>query len=351
MPAVYRDRHGGRGGKLFGSGMKIVYLILAHNCPAHLQRLVRALSSPAAACLIHVDAKADMAQFRGIAGPAVGFTRGREAVHWGAFSQVAAIRALIREALASPARYDRFVLLSGVDYPLYPPACLDAFFERNPQSQFIEMASMPCAATSKSLSRLSNYQPDPPRTALGALLGRVRRRLGIPPRQRDYLQALAGLQPYAGATWWALTRDACEYIEAFAEEHPDLVDFFRNTVCPDEMFIHTILGNSRFGADVQPDLTYADWSAKGPSPAYLTLEHVEMLRHARFSSEGREMLFARKLSDDRAHVTAALDALLGEERQDEWPGRSTGAAQTPAVGCSLVFGPQDALCHPALGGH
>ena len=273
-----------------------------------------ALSSPDSACLIHIDAKADLALFSGIAAPSVSFTRDRTEVHWGDFSQVTATQILMREALASPDRYDRFVLLSGVDYPLHPPAYLNAFFTRHARTQFLEMVSMPCPATSKYLSRLTDFQPGPPRTALNALLRRVRRRMGIPPRQRDYREALAGLQPYAGATWWALTRDACEYIETFTSEHPKLVEFFRNTVCPDEMFIHTILGNSRFKCDVQRDLTYTDWSAKGASPAYLTLDHVEMFRRSRQFPDGGEMLFARKFSDDHAVVAGALAAFLGEQQ-------------------------------------
>ena len=269
-----------------------------------------ALSSPDAACLIHIDAKANLELFSSISAPSVSFTRDRTEVHWGDFSQVTATQILMREALASSDRYDRFVLLSGVDYPLYPPAYLSAFFTRHARTQFMEMVSMPCAATSKFLSRLTDFHPGPPRTVFDALLLRVRRRLGISPRQRDFREALAGLQPYAGATWWALTRDACEYVETFTSEHPKLVEFFRNTVCPDEMFIHTILGNSRFKSDVQRDLTYADWSANGASPAYLTIEHVEMFRRSRLFDDDSEKLFARKLSDDRLFVTDALDALL-----------------------------------------
>jgi len=33
--------------------MKIAYLILAHNNPFHLQRLVRAIASPMSVCFIH----------------------------------------------------------------------------------------------------------------------------------------------------------------------------------------------------------------------------------------------------------------------------------------------------------
>lgn len=296
-----------------GNTIKIVYLILAHNCPKHLQRLVLALSSPDSACLIHIDAKADLAGFSAVSGPGISFTRHRVAVHWGDFSQVAATRVLIQEALGDVVHYDRFVLLSGVDYPLHSSAYLNTFFEQHMQTQFIEMVSMPCLATSKSLTRLTDYQPDPPRTMLTALLRRVRRRLGIKPRQRDYRQVLAGLQPYAGATWWALTREACEYVESYAVENPQQVEFFRNTVCPDEMFIHTILGNSRFHADVRRDLTYADWRGQGASPATLSLEHVDQFRRSRRFADGGEILFARKFSDDGGSVTTAIDQLLNED--------------------------------------
>jgi hypothetical protein len=299
--------------------VKIVYLVLAHNSPAHLRRLVQALSTSSAAFLVHIDNKADLNIFREALGTAVDFTRERVEVHWGDFSQVDAIMVLLREALADPRKFDRFVLLSGTDYPVRPAQYIEDFFARHPDTQFINMVKMPSVSASKPLSRLTDYRPAPATSALAKLTRKVTARLGVKPRQRDYKPVFDGLQPYAGSTWWALSRKACEHIEEFVRTRTALVEFFRNTVCPDEMFVQTIIGNSPFASGLERDRTYTDWTGGGSSPAYMTMKHIESFRHGgRSFSDGQygegEFLFARKFSEGSPEVLAALDRLLEEER-------------------------------------
>jgi hypothetical protein len=297
---------------------KIVYLVLAHNCPAHLRKLVAALSCSCSSFLVHIDKKVDIEAYHEAVGTAVEFTRERVEVHWGDFSQVEATCILIREALEDTRKFDRFVLLSGTDYPVRPKSYIWQFFDSNRKAEFIDLVQMPSVSDSKPLSRLTDYQPPPVATASTKLVRKIAMRMGIKPRQRDYKKIFGGLTPYAGSTWWALTRHACEYIDIFTKENSALVDFFRNTVCPDEMFFHTILGNSIFRSKIQSQVTYADWTAGGPSPAYITMAHVEAFRSSHASKmdapfSDHTVLFARKFSDGLEHIVAAIDRqLLGE---------------------------------------
>ena len=98
--------------------MKIAYLILAHGSPKHLARLVAALSSNSATFFIHVDRKSDILPFAAIQGQAIRFSDTRIPVYWGDFSQVEATLTLLRAALDCNAKFERFVLLSGADYPV-----------------------------------------------------------------------------------------------------------------------------------------------------------------------------------------------------------------------------------------
>ena len=86
--------------------MKIAYLILAHNTPNHLRRLISALSTPSCAFFIHLDQKSSMEPFAGLAADNVHFTRERVPVYWGDFSQVEAILVLLRDAFADPRGFD-----------------------------------------------------------------------------------------------------------------------------------------------------------------------------------------------------------------------------------------------------
>ena len=300
--------------------MKIAYLVLAHNNPRHLQRLVRALSSGSAGFFIHVDRKSSMGQFSGTSGENVHFTRKRIPVHWGEFSQVDAILVLLRAALAHPRGFDYFVLLSATDYPIQPVAYIERFFERHRGEEFINMVRMPCEAAGKPISRLTTYQPFPG----GSLVARGMRKLlastGTGPRQRAYEPHLRNLVPHGGSTWWALSREACEHIRSFVDNEPRVVKFFRHTLFPDESFFQTILGNSPYKARVRRNLTYTDWDAGGGSPAFMTQAHLDFLTAgASVALDGvygeGEALFARKFSDEAEALVVRLDRVISEREK------------------------------------
>jgi hypothetical protein len=292
----------------------IAYLILAHANPEHVQRLIARLRSNNAKFFLHVDKKTNLAPYVPLEDDDVRLVLNPVAVYWGDFSQVDAIMKLIKTALAA-GTFDRFVLLSGADYPLWPTADIDDFFAAHPKDEFINMVPMPCEAAGKPLARLTTYILRPTLSAPGRLALRVLLKARVLPRQRDLRRALGPLQPYGGSTWWALTRAACEYIVGFAQRNPGLVRFFKGTQYADETFLHTILGNSPLLANVRRNLTYTDWSAGGASPANISGRHVDYFRSTKqFAPEdvygSGPMLFARKFNDGDAALLQRLDTEL-----------------------------------------
>jgi len=289
----------------------IAYLLLAHGNPAHLQRLIARLRSDGTAFFIHVDKKADQRVFAHLKADDVTLLPAPVAVHWGDFSQVEAILLLMKTALAA-GPFTRFVLLSGVDYPLRPTASINAFFAGQPDAEYINLVPMPSAAAGKPLARLTTYTLRPTLSPLHRLTLRVLLKARIIPRVRDYQPALGALKPYGGSTWWALTRAACEYLVDYTERNPALVRFFKGTQYADETFLHTILGNSPLMANVRRNLTYTDWSAGGASPANMSARHVDYFRtKPQFGADdvygSGPMLFARKFSDSDDALLQAMD--------------------------------------------
>ena len=310
--------------------MKIAYLILAHANAQHLQRLISALTTDSSSFFIHLDRKTERSPFLSIGGDNVHFTEQRAAVHWGDFSQVEAMLILLRAACAQPGGFDRCVLLSGADYPLRSAQEIEDFFAAAPDREFMNLVAMPSKAAGKSLSRLSTYQL---RATTPRLLRAGRKALmiaGLLPRQRDYKAHLGALAPYAGSTWWALSRAACDHILAFAERETQVVDFFKNTQCPDESFFHTILGNSPFLSRIARNLTYTDWSGGGASPAGMTQQHLTLFQAtssfpAADTYGAGAMLFARKFADQSAQLVARMDRQIGEQEQKHRMGRTSPA--------------------------
>lgn len=292
--------------------MKIAYLLLAHNNPAHLQRLISALSTHSSSFFIHVDKKSKIDPFQALKGNNIHFVQERVPVYWGDFSQVEAMLILLRSALAHRGRFDRFVLLSGADYPLRSASAMQRFFEDNPKREYLNLVAMPSEAVGKSLSRLTTYTVRPGNTLISKAIQKVLMMAGVVPRARDYKAYLGDLAPYAGSTWWALSREACEFILRFVTLQTPVVDFFKNTLCPDESLFQTILGNSHFKPNIARNLTYTDWSAGGASPAGITEQHLALFQAtSSFAPDDTygagEMLFARKFTDASADVVARLD--------------------------------------------
>jgi hypothetical protein len=290
--------------------MKIAYLMLVHSNPQLQKRAIEMLSSEGCSFFIHVDAKSDIRCFSGIRGEHVTFAEPRIPIYWGEFSQVQATMLLIRQALGCSGRYDYLVLLQGADYPLRSGRYIRSFFAKNRGSEFLSMVKMP--APGFPLSKISRLQY-PSEKPLLQCAARVLGRLGL--ARRDYRKHLGGLQPYSGDACWALSREACRYVVEFAAQNPHVEQYFQNTESSDEMFFHTLLGNSPFRPLARRSLLYREYPPYSPHPALLTDKHVQF-----FDSQERvwvedewgsgEVLFARKFSDQTLNVIDRIDEMI-----------------------------------------
>src|SRR6185437_15644401 len=132
-------------------GMKLAYLILTHQSPHQVMRLVEALRDQGDSFFIHVDKRAEphthatlQANFSG--DPQVQLVPS-QACYWGSFGIVEATIEGIRTLLASGRDFQRVILLSGKDYPIKPRRYIKAFLERQKDQEFIE--SFPLTAPNR----------------------------------------------------------------------------------------------------------------------------------------------------------------------------------------------------------
>jgi hypothetical protein len=290
--------------------MNVAYLVLAHNNPGVLERAVRTLLSDECDFFIHIDGKSDLSQFSAIRGDNVHFGETRLPLYWGEFSLVEATLLLLRGALASPRTADYCVLMSGTDFPLRSGRYIQEFLAAKRGLEFINVVKVP--APGKPLSRI-NTRRLPRAQPVRHLAGRAWAKLGLP--GRDYRNYLGNLEPYSGSQWWALSRQACEYILEFIERNPRFVKFFENVFAADEAFFHTILANSPFQSRIRRNLVYEDWSAEGAHPAMIGERHLaffeqhEQVRVRDVYGEG-EALFARKFSDAHLGLVRKIEEMI-----------------------------------------
>ena len=292
--------------------MKVAYLMLVHRNPQLLKRAIARLSTESSAFFIHIDLKSDIRQFSVVGCDNVFLSKQRIPVYWGEFSQVEATMGLIREALACSANYGYFVFLQGSDYPLRGGNYIQAFLEENSGSEFINIAKMPAPGYPLSKINKLRYPSDEP---VHRFISRALAKVGL--AQRDYRRYLEGLEAFAGQAWWTLSRDACEHIVDFAESNPQVERFFRNTFTADEMFFHTILGNSRFYRQRRKSLVFVDttWAITGDRRHLVNHDHVKLFEEQEkvwVENEwgAGEVLFARKFSDETLDVVDRIDRMI-----------------------------------------
>jgi hypothetical protein len=295
--------------------VRIAYLAFAYKNPQVLRRAIATLSSEACAFFIHIDLKRSIDEFSCIRGENVFFSQKRVPVYWGEFSGIDAILLLIRQALQRSEHYDYLVLLSGSEYPLRGSEYIQTFLAENSSSEFMSLVKVP--APGKPISRISTlrFPSDKPlrRFAIRALA-----KLGL--AQCDYRKYLGRLEPYSGNTWWALSREACEYILQFMESNRHVEKYFRNTFAPEESFFHTIMGNSPLRPRIRRNLVYEDWSARGAHAGMITDAQVRL-----FESQEKvfvedmygsgEVLLARKLSDDDLVLVERIDEMIRRKEE------------------------------------
>ena len=228
--------------------MKIAYLILAHENPTHLRRLIRALRTPWTRFYVHVDRKVPEGLFDGLRDEAqTELIPDRVSACWGGFSLVQATLNLMSAAACDPEPADWYVLLSGADYPIRSNDEIRDYLQRS-NAEHIGFMPMPSPDGRKPLARLETVYFEKARgkhKPVRVLLTQTNRFLERF-YKRNYRKALGDLVPYTGSQWWALSRDAVQYILDFVARRRDLMRFYKRSLIPDEMFFQTVLGNSRF---------------------------------------------------------------------------------------------------------
>ena len=295
--------------------MNIAYLILAHEDPAHLTRLVNALYTPNSYFFIHVDRKVAQPPFTDPLSslPNVVFLRRRVRVFWAGFSMVKATLLLMQEAVAHPIAFKYYVMLSGVDYPIKSNAYIRDFLS-NAHEEFISHHVIPDTEGQPydrgGLDRIAYYYfQDSTLTNTrhnddGSLRSWISRAFHYALRQIPIKRTYPmGLTPYGGWRPMALTHGCTEYVLNFVAQHPAFLRFHWFTHAPDEIVIQTIVLNSCFQYNVVDDgLQYIDYSL---APHYILSEqHYQDICTS-------PALFARKLrSADSDRLLSLIDQLL-----------------------------------------
>jgi hypothetical protein len=277
-------------------------VLIAHDKPRHLHRLVAALAP--LPIFLHIDANTNEALFAAMTAdlPARVRLLPRLPAGWGRFEVTEAELLGYRTALTET-QASHVILATGADYPLANVERIVEELAAEPTRSYAEIAPLPI----QEWGLLRGYD----RLVFRQRAWR-RRRLAWPVPRR----IPRPLRPSGGAQTKILTRRHAQLVLDVLDDRPQLLRFFRSCWMPDEVMIPTLLLSEEFGAkwpeeaSSLPHPWYIDWGATPTkSPRWLGLGDLNALRAAALRP-GVPALFARKFAEDSDDLVAAIDAEL-----------------------------------------
>lgn len=253
--------------------MKVAHLVLAHNKPDQLKRLLKSLENEFSRTFVHLDKKCDLKNFSFLTkAPQVKLINNRHCVNWGGFSQVKAIHTSIKQVMESGERFDYINLISGQDYPLKPLNEFHSFLEQHPEKIFMSfyLPGHPWLVEAKkrlSYLHLTDYKFKGS-TRLEQLIN-----FFLPGQKFPSEFIFVG-----HSTWFTLSWESAKYIVEFFRNNDAFINKFKYTWGADEILMQSILYNSPLKHKIINDnLRYIDWSEEKPSPKTLTIADKQVL--------------------------------------------------------------------------
>ncbi|WP_158827175.1 beta-1,6-N-acetylglucosaminyltransferase [Mucilaginibacter lacusdianchii] len=278
--------------------MKVAHLILAHENPRQLERLITRLSYDGDAVFIHLDKKTDIIPFLPLQQlPGVFFINNRVKVYWGTYSIVEATVNSFEEIMNAGVSYDYINLLSGADYPLQPIHKFRSFLAQHPGKAFMSFMDIQESWT-EAVTRITQYHLNnfnfPGQYLLQRFINLTMPERAIPDN----------LIPVGRSQWFTASAACINYILDYWHQNPRLRRFLQFTWGCDEFIFQTILYNSPFyGHMVNNNLRHIDWSAQRVSPKVLTLADQEVLLNS-------DAFFARKFDIHQPQILDIIDERL-----------------------------------------
>lgn len=241
--------------------MRIAYLISVYKDPIHLRRLVKALSwgmSGKVRFFIHVDAKVSIEPFEQCFNNTdnIVFLNKRYWVQWGGYSQVQYQIELFNSAIRDEqtyGKYDRFVLITGQDYPLMSNADMVRMYETEKEKLFVRGLNK-TLHHKKAYWQFTKYHffrdtrfRNPRVKQLLSFTARLLFTI-LPIRKPPYLICDDGTKwdVWQASSYMSLTHQCVEYICSHMEQNKNISKYFRYSFVPEEKVVPTIIFNSSF---------------------------------------------------------------------------------------------------------
>lgn len=290
---------------------KHAYLIMAHHRFDILEELLKDLDDERNDIFLHIDIKArdfPLHHFNRLLQKATLILIKRMDVHWGGYSQIECVGNLLKAA-TSYGYHSYYHFMVGVEFPLKNQNYIHKFFEHNAGYEFIgfDQKDNNFEERVKYYHVFNEYARN--NTYFQKILNKIRI-FGVAVQRLfniDHSKKF-GLVLKKGNANWSITHDLAYYIVTHEQTTEKI---YRHSFCGDEVFIHTLVYNSRFRKNIydpndecHSSMRITTWDNKYNR---YYVKDVDLLLNS-----GR--LFARKIDGDDA---TNLISFIKKKREDQ----------------------------------
>jgi hypothetical protein len=260
--------------------MKICYLIQTHQNPEQIYRLIKTIQTSGTdnQIIISHDFTSCNLDTISLEKNNIKVLNGKGGR--GNFTSVQSYLNAIKWLVENQIEYDWLIYLSGQDYPIKPIAEIEHFLSTTDYDGFMEYFNVFSLLSHWSIQEgqsryLFKYQPIESLKNVPNWL----KQLFIPIKIINYLQPffrinlayeMFGIRRkslfnkdflcYGGSFFTTLSRKCVEYLDAFCQKHPEVVEYYQEVCVSDESFLQTILVNSKKFKLCNENKLYFDFS-------------------------------------------------------------------------------------------
>ena len=277
--------------------MKIAIAMLCHKNVEQINALLRAMAHDDIYFYIHVDKKSGVDR-ETITGKNV-YVLNKDSsvdIQWGGFGMIEATLRLIETVSQATLKFDYIWLVSGQDWPLRSVNEIVEYVEQHCGEDFIEILPSDEAFARGYFKRNDLYYPN--WMVSNNLYIKIVKHLcwfvtGGRKATRFFKRKSRIEKFYYGSQWWLLSNQTVNSMMQFLRSNKWFVDYFKNSLVPDESFFQTLYGRLIGIEKAKSEVCYINWKENRNSPEVITSADWGLLKKKK-----ERFLLARKVDFD-----------------------------------------------------
>ncbi|RHL12616.1 MULTISPECIES: beta-1,6-N-acetylglucosaminyltransferase [Bacteroides] len=289
--------------------MKHAYLIIAHNEYPVLRALLSMLDDERNDIYLHIDHRStelyEKIRSLQMQRAKLHILSTRNKVYWGDLSQVETEYLLLETALTQEV-YSYYHLLSGTDLPIQTQDYIHSFFQINTGKEFVGYWSdnKHQKDLKRKISRYYFFTKHLKRNnSKWHVITAPCHNLALIAQKVVHFHRKQEVEFRKGSQWFSITHNFCLYL---LKKKPFVLRRFRYTLCPDEIFVQTLLWNSPFKKNIYNiednnigSMRLIDWN-RGDPYTWKIQDYTELVNS--------DKLFARKFSSQEEELIKLIES-------------------------------------------